>query len=238
MRFNNLEMNKFICENYANKTATIEEIRLKFKISPNDIYKILKQHNIPLKSNNTTESDVLKFCEYYESGMTLDDIKNIMGYSTTTIREHLLKNNVKIRKIYRTYQLDETIFETIDTKEKAQFLGFIYADGTLSKYNKNIAIRLRDDDEEYLRMWSETLLKTDKPLYRVKSPEFMTSPSTKVTYKMKYDTIGLDITSKKIYEDALKIGLKPNKTTQNLPMPKIDDELRIPFILEIGRAHV
>ena len=41
------------------------------------------------------------------------------------------------------------IFETIDTEEKAYWLGFLYADGYISKYNQ-IEVSLSPEDKEHL----------------------------------------------------------------------------------------
>ena len=130
----------------------------------------------------------------------------------------------------RMYSIDENIFSSIDSSEKAQFLGLIYADGSLSRKNKNISIRLREDDIDYLNEWKTNLLKTDRP-FSFSKRESMISPINKKEYKTPFRMAILDISCKKIYEDSLVLGLKPNKSRENLGMPKIADEFKLSFIL-------
>jgi hypothetical protein len=46
--------------------------------------------------------------------------------------------------------MDFSFFEKVDTQEKAQVLGFIYADGCIRSDNKAIAIKLAAEDKNYL----------------------------------------------------------------------------------------
>lgn len=66
-----------------------------------------------------------------------------------TIRKLLIKNNIQIRdnNIYKCKLVNDTYFDVIDTPEKAYILGFIYADGCLTKGNAlEIKLALHDKD--------------------------------------------------------------------------------------------
>jgi len=128
------------------------------------------------------------------------------------------------------YNLDENIFKEIDSFEKAQFLGLLYSDGSMSKYNKNISLRLREDDIGFLEKWRTGFLKTERPIL-FSQREKMISPLNGKEYLTPYKMAILDITSHKIYNDLLKLGLMPNKTKENLKMPILEDHLKIAFIL-------
>lgn len=231
MTLKNSEREEFICEHYKNRTMGTREMQKTLKISPNDIYVILRKNGIELRGNRLDKTKSLEVSEMYKSGMSMEEIYEKTGISHGCIAKQLRKHNIKSRTSHRTYALDETIFEKIDSNEKAQFLGLLYADGTVSKVNKLISLRLREDDSEYLNDWREKLLKTDKPLYISRTTKFMTSPMNKKTYKIKLDTAILDITSMKIYADAIALGLAPNKTYKNLPMPNIEEKYKTAFLL-------
>lgn len=231
-KLNNTELEEFICSAYQNRTHTITQMQQILGIYPNAIYKIFRKHGIKLRGSNLPKEKALKICEQYNKGKTIKEIHNELSISESCILKILKKYEVKTRKqrFKRIYPLDETIFEKIDTFEKAQFLGLVYADGSMSKYNTNISIRLREDDKDYLNEWREKLLKTTKPLgYTFRSQ--MVSPLNGKTYQTPLGNSILDVTSLKAYKDAKLLGLCPNKSKADLPMPAIPDNLKIAFIL-------
>jgi hypothetical protein len=126
------------------------------------------------------------------------------------------------------YNIDESFFEEINTPEKAQILGLIFADGTMSKHNKNISIRLNEDDREYLEN-IKSIIKSNKPLGYIK-PHDMISPLNGKTYSAK-GTVILDMARKKIYEDLKLLGICCRKTYKDFEMPPIPHELIRYFLL-------
>jgi hypothetical protein len=233
---NSTEREEFICQAYLNRTYTTTQLQTQFKIYPKEIYKILKKNNIELRGSGIPKEKELKICKEYESRKNLKQVAKELNVAESTILKTIKKYKIKTRKeigqFKRKYNLDETILKNIDTFEKAQFLGLIYSDGSLSKYNKVISIRLREDDKEYLEEWKINLLKSNRPLGYTYTPR-MVGPLNGRTYERKLGTSILDINSSKVYKDALNLGLCPNKTKQNLPMPNIPEKLKIGFILGI-----
>jgi len=233
-KLNNTEREEFICQAYLNRTHTTIQLQKEFKIYPNEIYKVLKKNNIELRGANLPKEKALKICEEYKSGKSFKTICEELNISESTISKIIKKYKVETRKqagrFPRKYSLDDSILKNIDTFEKAQFLGLIYSDGSLSKYNRNISIRLREDDKDYLDNWRINHLNSDKPLGYTYNPK-MISPFNRKVYNRKLGSYILDISSTKIYKDALRLGLCANKTKANLPMPNIPEELKIAFIL-------
>lgn len=233
-KLNNMEREEFICQAYLNRTHTTTQLQKEFKIYPKEIYKVLKKNNIELRGSNLPKEKALKICEEYKSGKSFKKVCENLNVAESTVIKILKKYKVETRKdagkFLRVYNLDETILKNIDTFEKAQFLGLIYSDGSLSKYNKNISIRLREDDKDYLDDWRIKFLKSNKPMNYVFKPTTV-SPLNKKEYKNAYGTFILDIASTNVYQDALHLGLCPNKTKANLQMPNIPEELKIAFIL-------
>ena len=233
-KLNNTEREEFICQAYLNRTHTTTQLQKEFKIYPKEIYKVLKKNNIELRGSNLPKEKALKICEEYKSGKSFKKVCEDLNVAESTVIKILKKYKVETRKdagqFLRVYNLDETILKNIDTFEKAQFLGLIYSDGSLSKYNKNISIRLREDDKDYLDNWRINFLKSNKPLGYTYTPK-MVGPITGKVYDRTLGTNILDISSISIYKDALTLGLCPNKTKANLQMPNIPEELKIAFIL-------
>lgn len=115
--------------------------------------------------------------EMYLSGYSLRDISNIaqntkglmalrnklhsLGIDTS---KNMKKYAYKILKLRKKYILDDTVFDSIDTEEKAYWLGFLYADGYNHKSKNCIALRLQKEDIDVLYKF-RNFLKTDSPIY-------------------------------------------------------------------------
>jgi len=224
-----------ICTAYQDTSMSTTQLRKMFRMNLNRIYDIIKQNDIPLRGKEYSIEFINNIKNLYKQNIPLKQIAEKMNIKEQTVLRVLKTRKIPKRGINsgqfkRKYTLDETIFEKIDTFEKAQFLGLIYSDGTMASRNKTISIRLREDDIEYLDKWRDILLKTDRPLllYQQKG---MIGPTTDKWYKTKYKTAILDISSSGVYKDALKIGLCPGKTWKDLPMPKLPKKLIPAFIL-------
>lgn len=110
-------------------------------------------------------------------------------------------------RFQRKYNLDESFFDKIDTEAKSYFLGLLYADGcNYGKRNNAIAIGLQERDGYILKQFSNEL-KTDRPLVFRKA--------TKINWQ---NTLRLDINSRKISENLIKLGCWPKKD-YNLKFP-------------------
>lgn len=100
----------------------------------------------------------------------------------------------------KKYEFDETTFEKVDTEEKAYWLGFIVADGYVTKQNL-FAIRLKESDIEHLEKFKK-FIKSSHPIKKYKA---------KIKGK-EYPACGIYISSKKLVFDLSKFGVVPNKS--------------------------
>lgn len=83
---------------------------------------------------NTTQIDDI--VNQYTNGVSMKRLAQQYQISEQRIRKILVTNNVKIRttsELKRKYTFNEHYFDEIDTKDKAYWLGFIYADGFILK---------------------------------------------------------------------------------------------------------
>ena len=82
-----------------------------------------------------------------------------VGYKPIT--RILKENNITTKKndFYRKKNCDENFFDIIDTEEKAYWLGFIYADGCLSKTKTcdRLEIKLAETDKNHLEKFKQSL---------------------------------------------------------------------------------
>ena len=92
-----------------------------------------------------SEETIQKIIKLRESGKGVTEIGKILGLDRTAVSRNLKQRGYDTSR----NPLYKNIFETIDTEEKAYWLGFLYADGYVSKYNQ-IEVALSLEDEEHL----------------------------------------------------------------------------------------
>ena len=93
----------------------------------------------------------------------------------------------------KLYKTNEQYFDTIDTEEKAYFLGFIYADGNIHKYMFTIGLNKKDE-----------LL-----LFKLKN---FISPTRPIYYCKKRPVVTLCIENKKLSASLKKAGVVERKS--------------------------
>lgn len=94
-----------------------------------------------------SEKDIEKIIELYSvQYKSISYISRLFDCSENKIKKILVSNNIEIRNanFYKSKYVDESFFENIDTEEKAYILGFIYADGYISKTTFGIKISAKD----------------------------------------------------------------------------------------------
>jgi hypothetical protein len=124
-------------------------------------------------------------------------------------------NLLKLNKIERKnkvirYNFDENYFESIDTEDKAYFLGFIVADGSVNSISNVIQITQKEPDILYE---FKRYIKYEGDLIKSKNR----------------DVFDIKISSSKMKSDLLKLGISPNKTI-SVNYPSIPENLQSHFM--------
>lgn len=177
-----------------------------------------------------SNSDLKSLLQDAQNGTSVNQLmkKYHLGYSRLT--NILSQNNIKVAlppKEQDSTFLDN-VFETIDTEEKAYWLGFIYADGCVSridapknhKYTFEIALAEKDKEHlEKLRVFFNSKKELSKHI---------STPSSKpgaCNYRLSRQ-------SKKLWTDLVDKGCVPNKSlTLTFPNETIlPSELKMHFI--------
>lgn len=93
----------------------------------------------------------------YISGLSLLETGKKVGLAPSTISYHLKKQNIKLRTSTETAQLpiNETYFDQIDSEQKAYWLGFMMADGSV--YNTSVCLKLAYKDIEHIKKFKQAL---------------------------------------------------------------------------------
>lgn len=135
-----------------------------------------------------------KVVELYTSGLSINKITKIVGWSCTVIRKIIHKFDIARGK--NTYDVDLHYFDVIDTPEKAYYLGFWYADGCVGDGK----IRLQLADKEIIDSAKE-VLKYTGPIYEIPPSQ----PGRKIQYC-------LCIARKELQEKLILKGCSLNKS--------------------------
>lgn len=133
--------------------------------------------------------------ELYNQGKSLRNIADQLGIDRKKLSKKFKEDGIMIRDPYknntgkakRFKEVDESIFENIDTEEKAYWLGFIYADGYVN--NRQIELTLKESDYEHIK----------------KFKSFMHSEH-KISYKKSVKAYRITICSPKIANDLTRLG--------------------------------
>ena len=150
------------------------------------------------------ENEVIEI--YLSNKLTMLEICSKFGVSKHKIRT-LLKNNGIKSKSSKKYNYNDSIFENIDTEEKAYWLGFLYADGYVRervKVGSELRLKLATIDKEHLIKFKNFITSDDIPIVYA---EYKNSKSCKVS-----------INSKKIVSDIINKGCI-NKKSRIIEFP-------------------
>ena len=153
---------------------------------------------------------------YISNKFTISDICLKFNVSKFKIRKVLLSNNIK-SKSSKKYNYYDSIFENIDSEEKAYWLGFLYADGyvRVRKSGSELRLKLSIKDKDHLLKFKKFISPDDIP---VVYEEYKKSKSYKIS-----------ISSKKIVKDLINKGCI-NKKSLLINQPVLLDNLQSHFI--------
>jgi len=176
-----------------------------------------KPHNYP----NINIDDVHIWIKDYENGNSIRNISIKYNISYKLLHKILINNDYKIRdNTYnsKVYTCNENYFKFIDTPEKAYWLGFMYADGYVTKQGK-FGLSLKSCDEYILYQFKNDL-NSDSSIKKYK---------TSGGYKIGIEYSRLIITDYKMRDDLIKHGVTLNKTNI-ITAPNLKENLIRHFI--------
>ena len=203
-------------------------------ITKSQAYKAIRRMGLKSNCNRTMTPDSIKIIkEKYLEGETIEEItdkyfkdKYCSGEINMVLRKlGITRPNGIQAKINHDY------FENIDSEHKAYWLGFIYADGSITKkaYEKgSYTYRLRMElmfEDKYILEQMALDLKSD-----LKPKEYYNDTSSFEGYNKPKHTAYIMFSSKKMGEDLVKLGVVPNKTLILKSLPSIPDNLMKHFI--------
>ena len=176
-----------------------------------------------MKRIDFTTEQLNDIFEKYQNNWSQKQIADEYNVSRSVIKRLLTqRTDIIIRKKTSKYKYNQEIFETIDTNEKAYWLGFLAADGCnyQREQNASIIINIHKKDVEHLEKF-KSFCDTDAEIKEYIAYEGYSNntPMCKIT-----------LNSKKISNDLLDKGVPPNKSLILGP-PNISEKFYKPYIL-------
>ena len=98
-----------------------------------------------------------KLVECVNRRMSGKQISREMGINYTSVHRWLRKLGLNLPNYHNELKFDNTVFDSIDTEEKAYWLGFLYADGYVERCRPLVELSLKGDDIEHLERFRQFL---------------------------------------------------------------------------------
>ena len=198
----------------------IKEIAEALNIDRHTVSKVLKENNIVEYTKKIDANEISKrdkrIIELYKSGLSMKKVSKEVGVSASTVsnvikrygetpREQHQKGHSKGTTKNRKYYFNQSIFETIDTEEKAYWLGFLYADGYVG-YRGLVSLGLKESDLKHIE------------LFRT----FLGAEKINIKYYSKTKSYRINICSVKLASDLCLLGCEQKKSkTLTFPTSEI-----------------
>lgn len=214
--FNALDIQNMI-KLYADGYST-NKIATKYGVVKSTIGKILIKNGIKLSNPQKitfTKENQNEIISMYSSNIGTPTIAKKFNTTYVRIIKELRMLNIPVKEKHHPYILykhNENTFSSIDSHEKAYWVGFLTGDGSiLDKYNC-VAIDLASSDEDHVNKF-KIFLQSEHPINNY-------TQICKFTNKPTYHSV-LRVRSKQMVKDLISLGVKPRKSLKE-EFPLID----------------
>ena len=154
---------------------------------------------------------VEEYIQNYNNKPSLSKLSKKYKIGSKTISDKLKSLGYEIINHQNKIKFDECIFDSIDTEEKAYWLGFIFADGYISNYDKlgnnrwYFELSLNAEDKSHLDKFNKFMKHVDDNHVKINSAKCFNTES--VTKRCRWA-----ITNKHLWETLNSYGCIPSKS--------------------------
>lgn len=214
------EIQETLCKEYL-EGKSITALSKEYHKKPSTISRILKENNIEVviglrkRHFTTEEQNYLKYATEHYYG--IKEMAEHLSLDVATV-----KNQLKLLGLVPQYRnknrsLNENYFSTIDSEEKAYFLGLMYTDGSIriTNHSKQIRISLQLQDKHIIEKFLN---------------ELNSDVAIQYDRRVGKESVGFEITNEKLFDDLNSLGVIPNKTYLSERLPTVQNEYLIPFL--------
>ena len=141
----------------------------------------------------------------YKNGLGLKPLAVKYSISTNVVRKALSYHGAVVAKTSSKKKIkvfNESVFDKIDTEEKAYWLGFLYADGSMNRKRYTLEVSLAEKDRDHLIKLCD-FLGLDRKYIKAKK--------VKLGDKI-FEANRLEVFSKRNFENLERLGCPPRKS--------------------------
>ena len=149
--------------------------------------------------------------EYLETGISLTKMSKKYEIGRHILTNKFKELGIEIVNRQNALKFNNTVFDSIDTEEKAYWLGFLYADGYLDSSRNLIEVSLSDKDTSHLEKFN--IFMQHKDLNHVKIGKAKCG-------NKEYKRCRWNVTNKHLWQQLNSYGCTPNKSL-TLQFPNI-----------------
>lgn len=161
------------------------------------------------KSKFLTPNEVQEIIFLYNSQISNKKICNKFNISEEYLKNTLKRNNIVLRGRKHFCKYDDTVFEEINSHEKAYWLGVLSSDGCIASTNNMIYLNLEISDLDLIEKFKSFLKSTHKIGKKFKGLNSKNEEMWQAVFKIR---------SQKLKNDLIKLGIKPQKSMcENFP---------------------
>lgn len=184
-------------EKLFNKGMSLRKIGEKVGLRYDYISRYLKDKGYQITRNQHWIKDQSHLLEQavllFNEGNGINRISKLIGISDHHISSHFESIGIHPGINNQRYTYYEDVFEVIDTEEKAYWLGFLSADGSVC--NNIVELQLKEADASHVDKFAKFM-----------SPDLIGRP------KPQTNSYRVSVCNKKIADDLTKLGVTPNKS--------------------------
>ena len=200
-----------ILKTIENSDLSVGEIAKFHKVSKETVIKVLVDNEyFSFKDNPNSKLPAAKklkeaakmFIKIGCQNTTITKIAEEVGLHRTTLKKYLEKYypEVKLSKV----QYNENAFDTIDTEEKAYWLGFLFADGSMGSKNNTIELQLSAKDAEHVRKFARFMQYNQEIKFKRNKKD--------KNEEIYYDSCRVSFTNKHLWGTLNSYGCTPKKS--------------------------
>lgn len=219
-------------ESYVQKNMTILEISRELGCANSTVSNNFRKYGLPMRKAAIRPTPLLAAINwdkvygemYVNRELSHQEIANDMGCSESYVRINFTKRSLKSRKqTRRRPKCQDNVFSKWNS-EMAYWAGFLAADGSLHKNCETIQIKLSDIDEAHVRHFAD-FIGINQEMVKFTDCKYQNGRRRQVM---------LNFTNKRIYDDLIKIGIKPGKKFRDDDIFKmIPEKYRFSFSIDI-----
>lgn len=154
------------------------------------------------------EEAIKEYINTPDCDKSIAKISNKFGINKKTLSKYLKEKGIEIKRY--VCKFNNTIFDIIDTEEKAYWLGFLYADGYLASKSYQVGLDLSLKDIDHLKKFNE-FMNYDKGLNIYETHQFGSKDNKNKNGEVLY-IVRTVLTNEHLWNSLCKLGCVPNKS--------------------------